>query len=52
MYKTIYLFVAIFVTSCLAFWQQSVGVKGILMCNDKPLINAKIKLWDKDKTGY
>uniref|UniRef100_A0A1I7XAX9 Transthyretin-like family protein n=1 Tax=Heterorhabditis bacteriophora TaxID=37862 RepID=A0A1I7XAX9_HETBA len=27
---------------------QSAGVKGILMCGDRPLANAKIKLYDDD----
>ncbi|EPB80226.1 Transthyretin-like family protein [Ancylostoma ceylanicum] len=27
---------------------QSAGVKGVLMCGDRPLANAKVKLYDDD----
>ncbi|VDM71753.1 unnamed protein product [Strongylus vulgaris] len=27
---------------------QSVGVKGILKCGDKPAANVRVKLWDED----
>lgn len=28
---------------------QSAGVKGILMCNDKPASKVKVKLYDDDR---
>ncbi|VDN08558.1 unnamed protein product [Thelazia callipaeda] len=31
-----------------AFRTQSAGVRGILMCGNEPLANAKVKLWDDD----
>ncbi|VDN32016.1 unnamed protein product [Gongylonema pulchrum] len=31
-----------------AFRTQSAGVRGILLCGDKPLANTKVKLWDED----
>lgn len=30
------------------FRTQSAGVRGILLCGDKPLANTKVKLWDED----
>ncbi|GMR36908.1 hypothetical protein PMAYCL1PPCAC_07103, partial [Pristionchus mayeri] len=34
-----------------AFLQQSVGVKGKLLCGNHNLAGAKVKLWDKNKIG-
>ncbi|VDK50421.1 unnamed protein product [Anisakis simplex] len=31
-----------------AFRTQSAGVKGTLLCGDKPLVGARVKLWDDD----
>ncbi|PIO71226.1 hypothetical protein TELCIR_06880, partial [Teladorsagia circumcincta] len=28
---------------------QSVGVKGVLICNDKPAADVEVKLYDEDK---
>ncbi|KAE9413951.1 hypothetical protein Angca_007023 [Angiostrongylus cantonensis] len=42
----------IIVVSCssmaLALFTQSAGVKGVLMCGDRPLSNTKVKLYDDD----
>ncbi|VDN21935.1 unnamed protein product [Gongylonema pulchrum] len=34
-----------------AFRQQSIGVKGQLVCGSKPLSDARIKVWNKNKIG-
>lgn len=31
---------------------QSAGIKGTLMCNDKPAANVKVKLYDDDRGLY
>lgn len=45
------LLLIIFFNPILAFRQQSVGVRGRLLCGDKPLDNTKVKLWNKNKIG-
>uniref|UniRef100_A0A915EHD3 Uncharacterized protein n=1 Tax=Ditylenchus dipsaci TaxID=166011 RepID=A0A915EHD3_9BILA len=32
-----------------SFRTQSAGVRGVLLCGDKPLTNTKVKLWDNDR---
>uniref|UniRef100_A0A914V2L6 Uncharacterized protein n=1 Tax=Plectus sambesii TaxID=2011161 RepID=A0A914V2L6_9BILA len=36
------------VSFCAAFRLQSVGVRGTLMCGNRPLANTRVKLWDED----
>uniref|UniRef100_A0A915AUJ8 Uncharacterized protein n=1 Tax=Parascaris univalens TaxID=6257 RepID=A0A915AUJ8_PARUN len=40
-----------FITTCSAFRQQSVGVKGQLMCGDKPATGELIKLFNHNSVG-
>ncbi|CAJ0603492.1 unnamed protein product [Cylicocyclus nassatus] len=37
------------ITYCTSMRQQSVGIKGILKCGDKPAANVRVKLWDEDE---
>jgi len=46
------LFLTVFIlTTTDAFRQQSVGIRGRLMCGTQPLANTQIKLWNKNKIG-
>lgn len=46
-YSLIFLFFVI-VGVCASLRQQSIAVKGKLMCGNKPLSNTRIKLWEED----
>ncbi|CAJ0603484.1 unnamed protein product [Cylicocyclus nassatus] len=44
-----YIFIVLLLTcSCLANRKQAVGVKGRLMCDDKPAARVSVKLWEED----
>ncbi|RCN47791.1 Transthyretin-like family protein [Ancylostoma caninum] len=34
------------------FFTQSAGIKGVLLCGDKPLVNTKLKLYDLDRGPF
>lgn len=44
----IFFYLPILFEVCFALRSQSAGVRGVLLCGDKPLANAKVKLWDDD----
>ncbi|CAB3397114.1 unnamed protein product [Caenorhabditis bovis] len=44
----IILLISLLALSSEAVFTQFVGVKGVLMCGDKPLANTKVKLYDDD----
>ncbi|KAI1713263.1 transthyretin-like family domain-containing protein [Ditylenchus destructor] len=50
-FLTLFAILSIFPAQNLAFRQQSVGIRGRLMCGDKPLSGAKVKLWNKNRLG-
>ena len=44
----ILIFLSVLLGVSLAMRQQSVGVRGKLVCGNKPAANVKVKLMDKD----
>uniref|UniRef100_A0AC35FXH5 Transthyretin-like family protein n=1 Tax=Panagrolaimus sp. PS1159 TaxID=55785 RepID=A0AC35FXH5_9BILA len=44
----LFAFLCVFSTTVFGMRQQAVGVKGILMCGDKPAGGVQVKLWDED----
>jgi hypothetical protein len=46
---TFYVFITSFISLFFCFSQGTVvKVSGVLLCNDKPLLNVPVEMWEKD----
>ncbi|KAK6026480.1 Transthyretin-like family protein [Ostertagia ostertagi] len=43
-----WLFIFALIGSCFSMRQQSVAVRGQLLCGERPAVGVKVKLWDED----